>query len=184
MSTINTYKVSIIGDGNVGKTTFIKRLKTGEFEPNYIPTIGENENLLSFYTNYGEIKFSIYDKAGIEKFYGLDKGYTEDMDATIAIFDVTSNISFINLWSWYGKKCDNLLSVVCGNKCDLESKVKLNKKIKIKEIWGKYYDISCRNNHNIELPFLYLARKLTGHDDLVFIEAPPVEPPVCSFIFN
>lgn len=35
-----TFKVVLVGDGGVGKTTFVKRHRTGEFETKYIATVG------------------------------------------------------------------------------------------------------------------------------------------------
>ena len=54
----------------LGKTTFIKRHKTGEFEKKYEATIGVNVHPLRFYTNCGSIIFEVWDTAGQEKFGG------------------------------------------------------------------------------------------------------------------
>ena len=42
---------------------------------------------------------------------------------------------------------------------------------------SQYYDISAKSNYNFEKPFLWLARKLTGDPNLVFVEMPAMEPP-------
>ncbi|CAF1549670.1 unnamed protein product [Rotaria sordida] len=39
----------------------------------------------------------------------------------------------------------------------------------------KYYDISAPSNYNLEKPFLWLAQKLTGNDDLQLMLAVPPE---------
>ena len=39
-SSIPTFKLVLVGDGGVGKTTFVKRHETGEFEKKYVSTIG------------------------------------------------------------------------------------------------------------------------------------------------
>ena len=43
-----------------------------------------------------------------------------------------------------------------------------------------YYNISAKSNYDFEKPFLYLARILTGNNDLVFIPQAPLEPPDVS----
>ena len=40
-----------------------------------------------------------------------------------------------------------------------------------------YYDISAKSNYNFEKPFLHLARKLTGRNDLQFVEEEVIAPP-------
>ena len=59
-----------VGDGGVGKTTFVKRHKSGEFEKKYVATLGADVHQIPFQTNHGLIKFNVWDTAGQEKFAG------------------------------------------------------------------------------------------------------------------
>ncbi|GKE22726.1 GTP-binding nuclear protein Ran-3, partial [Tanacetum coccineum] len=70
-----TFKLVIVGDGGTGKTTFVKRHLTGEFEKKYEPTIGVEVHPLDFFTNHEKIRFNCWDTAGQEKFGGLRDGY-------------------------------------------------------------------------------------------------------------
>jgi GTP-binding nuclear protein Ran len=54
----------LVGDGGVGKTTFVKRHLTGEFEKKYIATLGVEVHPMSFVTNHGKIVFNVWDTAG------------------------------------------------------------------------------------------------------------------------
>jgi GTP-binding nuclear protein Ran len=54
----------------LGKTTFVKRHLTGEFEKKYEATVGVSVHPLNFFTNFGEIIFNVWDTAGQEKFGG------------------------------------------------------------------------------------------------------------------
>src|SRR3989338_7484642 len=65
------FKLVLIGDGGTGKTTFVKRHVTGEFEKKYVATQGVEVHPLTFYTNYGKMQFNVWDTAGQEKFGGL-----------------------------------------------------------------------------------------------------------------
>jgi GTP-binding nuclear protein Ran len=178
------YKLVIVGDGGVGKTTLVHRFLTGEFNKKYVPTLGVDNCNLQFNTNYGYITFHIWDTAGQEKFSGLSDGYAIGADAVMGICDVTSKISAENLDWWYNKmNKGNVPSVACGNKFDIhysKHKVSELKKIDIMNKWGMYYNISAKSNHDFEKPFLYLARILTGNNDLVFIQHLPLEPPTVS----
>lgn len=171
----------LVGDGGTGKTTFVKRHKTGEFEKKYIATLGVEVHPLVFYTKYGPIEFSVWDTAGQEKFGGLRDGYYIQSKAAIIMFDVTSRVTYKNVPNWHRdlvRVCDNIPIVLCGNKVDVK-----DRKVKAKAIVFhrkknlQYYDISAKSNYNFEKPFLYLARKLTGDAALEFVAMPALAPP-------
>jgi len=175
-----TFKLILIGDGGTGKTTFVKRHLTGEFEKKYIPTLGVEVHPLTFHTNCGPIVFNCWDTAGQEKFGGLRDGYYIQGQAAIILFDVTSRMTYKNVPNWHRdvvRVCENIPIVLCGNKVDLK-----DRKVKAKQITFhrkrnlQYYDISAKSNYNFEKPFLWLARKLVGEPNLVFVESPALAP--------
>ncbi|KAJ1830106.1 GTP-binding nuclear protein gsp1/Ran [Coemansia sp. RSA 2706] len=175
------FKLVLVGDGGTGKTTFVKRHTTGEFEKRYIATIGVEVRPLKFVTNKGVIFFNTWDTAGQEKFGGLRDGYYIQGQCGIIMFDVTSRITYKNVPNWHRdlvRVCENIPIVLCGNKVDIKER-----KVKAKTITFhrkknlQYYDISAKSNYNFEKPFLWLARKLTGDANLEFVEAPALAPP-------
>ncbi len=179
-----TFKIVLVGDGGVGKTVFVKRHKIGEFEKKYVATLGVEVHPLDFRTNYGVVRFNMWDTAGQEKFGGLRDGYYILSQGAIVMFDLTNRQSYINAEKWYdGVTAKNLNLqdipiVLCGNKVDVVQRqvkphqIHLHQKLEI-----PYYDISAKSNYNFEKPFLNLARKLTGHADLQFTEHAAIEPP-------
>ena len=58
------FKCVLVGEGGVGKTTFVKRHITGEFEKKYIATQGVEVTNITFNTNHGPIRFNLWDTAG------------------------------------------------------------------------------------------------------------------------
>ena len=72
---VATFKLILVGDGGTGKTTFVKRHLTGEFQKKYVATIGVEVHPLYFHTSRGVVCFNVWDTAGQEKFGGLRDGY-------------------------------------------------------------------------------------------------------------
>jgi len=176
-----TFKMVLCGDGGTGKTTFVKRHLTGEFEKKYVATLGVEVHPLGFTTNRGPIVFNVWDTAGQEKFGGLRDGYYIQGQCAIIMFDVTSRITYKNVPTWHKdlvRVCENIPIVLCGNKVDIK-----DRKVKAKAITFhrkknlQYYDISAKSNYNFEKPFLWLARKLAGDANLEFVAMPALDPP-------
>jgi len=175
-----TFKLVLIGDGSTGKTTFVKRHLTGEFERKYVPTLGAEVHPLLFHTNMGPLRFNVWDTAGQEKFGGLRDVYYIQGQCAIVMFDVTSRMTYKNVPNWHRdvvRVCtSNIPIVLCGNKVDIK-----DRKVKAKQITFhrkknlQYYDISAKSNYNFEKPFLWLARKLAG-PNLELVESPALAP--------
>ena len=179
---LGRYKIAIVGDGGVGKTTFLHRHLVGEFTRNYNPTLGADIHPLTFYTNYGLITFDCWDVAGQDKFGGLQDAYYVQVDGCMIFFDVTSRASYAHVGFWHEKVkrvCGNLPMVLCGNKVDIPGRKVLCPDIRYHlEHKCMYFDISAKSNYNYEKPFLELARAMTGRPDLAFVAGPAVRPPL------
>ncbi|KAB0376085.1 hypothetical protein FD755_012728 [Muntiacus reevesi] len=159
------FKLVLVGDGGTGKTTFVKRHLTGEFEKKYVATLGVEVHPLVLHTNRGPIK----------------DGYHIQAHCAIIMFDVTSRVTYKNVPNWHRdlvRVCENIPIVLCGNKVDIK-----DRKVKAKSIVFHqkknlhYYDISAKSNHNFEKPFLWFARKLIGDPNLEFVAMPALAPP-------
>ncbi|KAM0672048.1 GTP-binding nuclear protein [Ordospora colligata] len=173
---IITYKVCLIGDGGVGKTTYINRVIDGRFEKRYNATVGATNNPVSFRDNYNNtILFDVWDTAGQEKYALLKDVYYIDAHAAIFFFDVTSRVTCQNLGRWVREfqavAGENVPIIVCANKMDLISHRKAGKKQVEEFLKGKmyrYYEISAKSELNIIRPFVDLARQLTRNANLIF----------------
>merc|ERR1711966_393643 len=157
-----------------------KRHLTGEFEKKYIATLGVEVHPMQFFTNHGQCKFNVWDTAGQEKLGGLRDGYYIGGQCGIIMFDTCSRITYANVPKWYKdltRVCETIPIVLAGNKVDIK-----DRKVKAKQITFhrkknlQYYDISAKSNYNFEKPFLWLARKLSGDNQLHFVESPALAP--------
>ncbi len=182
---IPEFKLVLVGDGGTGKTTFVKRHLTGEFEKKYIATLGVEVHPMAFFTNHGQIKFNVWDTAGQEKLGGLRDGYYIGGNCAIIMFDVCARITYSNVPKWYKdltRVCENIPIVLVGNKVDVK-----DRKVKAKQITFhrkknlQYYDISAKSNYQFEKPFVWLLRRLTNDPNLVLVEAPVLAPSEVHF---
>ena len=168
------FKCILVGDGGVGKTTFVKRHITGEFEKKYIATVGVEVHPMDFSTTRGIIKLNVWDTAGQEKLCGLRDGYYIQAHCGIIMFDVCSRITYKNVPKWYKdviRVCDNIPIVLVGNKVDVKDRKVKAKQITFHRKKGlQYYDVSAKSNYHFEKPFLWLLRKLTGDANLQLVE--------------
>lgn len=174
------FKLVLIGDGGVGKTTFVKRHLTGEYEKRYIATIGVEVHPLTFSTSRGTVCFNVWDTAGQEKLSGLRDGYYIGAQCGIIMFDVTSRITYKNLPKWHrdlARVAEHIPIVMVGNKVDIK-----DRKVKAKQITYhrrhamQYFDVSAKSNYQFEKPFLWLCRKLSGDSQLCFLANPLLAP--------
>lgn len=175
------FKLILVGDGGIGKTTFVKRHLTGEFERKYVATLGVDVHPLTFSTTHGPIIFDVWDTAGQEKFGGLRDGYFIQGKCAIIMFDVTARITYQNVPNWHRdimRVCENIPIVLCGNKVDLKDRAVKSRHILFHRKKNlKYYDISAKSNYNYARPFLWLAQQLSGESKLEFVETPALAPP-------
>ena len=74
-SLVAEFKLVLVGDSGVGKSTFVKKHLTCEFQKTHIPTMGVEVISMPFYTSKGKIGFNIWDTAGKEEFGGLKDVY-------------------------------------------------------------------------------------------------------------
>lgn len=179
------FKIVLIGDGGSGKTTYIHRILEGVFIKDYVATCGAKVYHINFHTNYNFVlEFEVWDTAGQELKSMLSDAYYIGSDGAIVFFDVTSKITFSNVPSWIRRieavcSGENKIPIVlCGNKVDCSNrKIKENSIARsLKGHITTYTEISAKTNYNFELPFLALARRLTGLDNLTFVSNLNLKP--------
>ncbi len=182
---IPEFKLILLGDRGVGKSSFlrsVRRFFKQSFERRYSPTTEAMIHTLVLYTNRGAIKLNVWDTVGQEKGGSLRDNYYIQADGAIIIFDLTSRVSHKNISNWHSdltRMCENIPIVIGGNKFELEEhkKITFHRKKNL-----QYYDMSAKLNYNLEKPFLYLIRKLSGDHTLCFVEAPAAAPE--EFLFD
>ena len=161
----------LVGDGNVGKSSLIRTLKVGKCLEDHHETQGIEIHDLKLNTNYGKIDFEIWDTAGQEKFGKIRQNFYDKANMIIIMGDLNSRITFNNISSWYSeiiKRCQkNTKVVIVGNKLDLEKKANPNIiKTFLKRKNLSYFEISVKDQLNIDKPINYLLQQSLNIDDI------------------
>ena len=100
---ILAYKVVLIGESGVGKTSIIERYDSNSFKSEVEPTIGAQykEEYIFFEEFKTEIKLEIWDTAGIEEFRALTRVFYKKTNAIILVYDITKKSSFEKLKEYW-----------------------------------------------------------------------------------
>jgi len=128
------FKIIVIGDPAVGKTSLLRNFSGEGFESEYIATVGVNitKEKVSIKNDIGEekeVSLMIWDIAGQPQFYMLHRPYFNGADGMMLVYDTTRSSSFSNVNNWYSTSVKYGLSgiprVLIGNKIDLKDEKKI-----------------------------------------------------------
>ena len=133
------YKLVLVGGASVGKSSYVKKLKSNRFTLNCQPTHGVEVTTIVVNSNSGyPIKLDIWDLAGCEKNIGiLRDGYYVGSNAVILMYDITSIPSMEELTERHKRivrVCADIPTVLVGNKAELSSKQRKKKQKGSKEV--------------------------------------------------
>ena len=126
-----TFKVILVGDTNVGKTSIIRRYTKGQFCNINLTTVANSFSNKIININDQNINLQIWDTAGQERYRAISEIFFRNTDAIIFVYDITSKKSFdeiSNFWYNYVIKdqTSDVISALAANKADLFDKEEVN----------------------------------------------------------
>ncbi|MEW6567908.1 MAG: Rab family GTPase [Chloroflexota bacterium] len=155
-------KVLVVGDGNVGKTSLVRRYCQGMFSDSRVTTIGVDFQTQVVKLPEGEVKLSIWDLAGQERFAVMRPGFYKGGRAVAMVYDVTDPTTLTDLTQWRQELAavipDTRL-VVVGNKIDLP-RVQPSEAAEVfaDSIGAQYLETSAASGEGVSQLFETLAR--------------------------
>lgn len=169
MSLPQTYKVVLLGEGRVGKTSLVLRYVQNTFSETQPATIQASYLTKRITVDGKTINLAIWDTAGQERFDALGPIYYRDADAALLVFDITDVDSFQRVKKWVkelkkmaGKE---IVIVVASNKIDRERERQVpaeEAEQYAKSIDGHLIGTSAKLNKGVEQAFLHIARKIVA----------------------
>jgi Ras-related protein Rab-1A len=181
----HVFKVLLIGDSGVGKTSILNRFIDDKFNETFVSTIGVDFKAKSIALEGKITKLQIWDTAGQERFKTITSSYYRGSHGVVIIFDVTNRKSFENIKMWLNEirlHCDNgTKKILVGSKTDLEDKIEVScsEALSFANRHNmKYVETSAKESKNIELAFINLANEIKSRmreTTTFFMDGNPME---------
>ena len=130
------YKFILIGNSGVGKTSFFRKLSTGDFYDKNISTIGIEKKTFNLDINIDnngksekkQFEIYLFDTAGQEKFRAITFNYFKGTDGILLIYDIADKSTFESVENWISSIREAIgtnsneskyATILIGNKLDL-----------------------------------------------------------------
>mmetsp|Transcript_10090 Transcript_10090/g.11797 ORF Transcript_10090/g.11797 Transcript_10090/m.11797 type:complete len:208 (-) Transcript_10090:944-1567(-) len=162
-----TFKVVLLGEGRVGKTSLVLRYCQNTFCDTQPATIQASYLTKRLTVDSKVINLAIWDTAGQERFDALGPIYYRDADAALLVFDITDVDSFKRVKKWVrelkqmaGKE---IVIVIAGNKVDRERDRQVplaESEDYAKSIGATLLGTSAKVNKGVEQAFLHISRTI------------------------
>jgi len=163
----SSYKVVLLGEGRVGKTSLVLRFCRDMFVDGQPPTIQASCLERALRIGDKKVNLVIWDTAGQERFHALGPIYYRDADAALLVYDITDTDSFkrIQLWVRELRKMvgSEIQLTIAGNKLDLERQRVVSKQEAAEyaeSVGALYSETSAKLGKGIEEVFTSLGKRL------------------------
>ena len=157
MNVSGSLSLVLVGDSQVGKTCLVNRYFKNKFDASTLSNIGIDKDIKFVKIGEEELKLTVWDTVGQERFRALPKKYYQNADGILLLFDVTQTDTFLHVNKWIKDVKDNsnkendVVIYILGNKIDMPERVITKEKAEefSKSLGLKYFEISCKINMNI-----------------------------------
>jgi small GTP-binding protein len=169
------FKILLLGDGGVGKTSLLRRFIHNTFDQDYHSTIGVQfmTKIVKFHNKH--VKLVIWDIAGQSKHTTYRHLYYKAANGVILVYDLTRGPTFNNLPRWVEDAKESvgpeMRIAIFGNKEDLGYQRAVQTPVAesyARQINAEIFsETSAKSGHNVEEAFLTLAKSLVERSDAI-----------------
>ena len=161
------YKICLLGEGRVGKTSILLRYVREVFDDRQASTLTASCLDKTVPLGGGEsARVTIWDTAGQERFHALGPLYYRDADGALLVYDITDEASFRRVQDWVRELRkmlgDDIAIAICGNKADMEKARNVSAKDVLDycaSIGGSHHLTSAKLGTGIQEAFAELLKR-------------------------
>ncbi|KHN79797.1 Ras-related protein Rab-21 [Toxocara canis] len=161
------FKIVLLGEGAVGKSSLMLRYVENKFNPRHISTIQASFLSKRVFVDGYVVDLNIWDTAGQEKFHALGPIYYRDSHGALLIYDITDLHSFekVKLWVKELRRMlgDSVVLLIVGNKTDLSRNRNVEQEVAIeyaKLVGAEHCETSAKDNVGINQAFEQLTKAM------------------------
>ncbi|XP_051495138.1 ras-related protein Rab-44 [Apus apus] len=178
------YNVLFVGDSDVGKTSFLHRLRADTFNPHLAATVGLDYQVKNLVVDNKCFALRLWDSAGQERYRSVTKQFFRKADGVVLMYDITSEYSFSDVRYWLSciqeAAGDGAAVLLLGNKTDraAERRVPTSEgELLAKEHQLMFLECSAASGHNVSEAMVSLVRLLKVREDELKNKAAEVPKP-------
>ena len=161
------FRICLLGDSAVGKTSLLTRYCDGTLKEKYGNTIGVDFRVVTLKYENTITKIHIWDTAGQERFKSIAVNYFKNSHGFIFVYDISNSSSFNDVKNWielaFANNKSANINFLVGNKCDLESQrqVNVNEGEELAKMRNfTFFETSAKENKDVKKMFEFFAYKL------------------------
>ncbi|KAL9986016.1 hypothetical protein ACROYT_G000069 [Oculina patagonica] len=161
------FKVLLLGDAGVGKTSLMWRFSDDVFNQTYISTIGIDFKLRTIDVEGKKVRLQVWDTAGQERFHAISVSYYRTAAGIMLVYDITRRSSFENIAKWLRRidehAKEDVIKLLIGNKCDMHQHraVKREEGEKLANEYDmSFFETSAKENESIDEAFECIAEEI------------------------
>jgi len=163
----NNFKIVLLGEGRVGKTSLTLRFIKNTFDDQQVSTIQATYLQKDIKVGDKKVTLNVWDTAGQERFHALGPIYYRNADGALLVYDITDADTFARAKGWV-KELRKVVGTdikitIAGNKCDMAKSRQVDEKEAeefAKSVGATHMLTSAKANKNVDEAFMDITRRI------------------------
>ncbi|XP_054480847.1 EF-hand calcium-binding domain-containing protein 4B isoform X2 [Anoplopoma fimbria] len=185
------FKVVLVGNSSVGKTSLLRSFCEGRFHPSTTATVGIDYSVKTLTLDNMQVAMQLWDTAGQERYLSITKQFFRKADGVVVMYDVTVEESFRAVQPWLSNvqeaAGEGIPILLLGNKMDMDGEREVSFKEAEQLAYENkvmFFEVSAYTAKNVTESLTHLARVLMEQEDkvrdtTVVLSAQPIKKKAC-----